>query len=388
MIQKFILGLLSIFVFNTTPSTAQSPKDTLDVVTWNLHDFGGDSAVKNQVGNIKTVMDKMNADFYACEEVVNIDSFKKLGQSLLGDFGYNYAHYGGGINVTDTTSPYYPSSLKYGFLYRKSMFGNISVRPLMQGSNTAAMNFYGRFPYSIQCEVLGNDSNWYPIHFVIIHAACCPDDNACARKTNGARELKDSLDQYYPADRLIVLGDFNDDLDTTICTNGTKSTYAHWLQDTSHYDPITLPFSRKNIGSFIGYNNMIDHMIISEELKPNFVPNSVQIFKSYTWANTSDHHPVRAQFLIPPAASNIPTYTLADAIISPNPADKTAQVMLPSAVCGHYALYDFTGRLVSAQAFQNHKFTIATEQFPVGLYLLQIVAEGGGRSIQKLQIVH
>ncbi|MBS1645089.1 MAG: T9SS type A sorting domain-containing protein [Bacteroidetes bacterium] len=388
MKNKSILCLVWLSLIFTKPSTAQDFNDTLDIVTWNLHEFGSDSTIRNQVGNIKTVMDKMNADFYACEEVIQVDSFKKLGQSLNGGFGYNYAHYGGGINVTDTTSPYYPSSLKYGFLYRKSMFRNISVRPLMHGSNTASMNFYGRFPYSIQCEVMGNDSNWYPIHFVIIHAACCPDDNACMRKRKGAQELKDSLDQYYPADRLIVLGDFNDDLDTTICTNGTKSTYAYWLQDTQRYEAITLPFSLKNIGSFIGYSNMIDHMIISDELKPNYVPNSVRIFKSYTWANTSDHYPVVAQFLLPPAATKTPTFALANAVISPNPADKSIKINLPVATEGHYALYDFTGRLVSSQPFQNRKFTIATEQLPIGLYLLQIIADGGVASIQKFQIVH
>ncbi|MEO6833689.1 MAG: T9SS type A sorting domain-containing protein [Chitinophagaceae bacterium] len=380
---------LSIFLLAFTPkSEAQTYNDTLDVVTWNLHEFGGDTSQHHQATNIKNVMNQIGADIYACEEVVNVDSFKWLANNLNGNFGYYYSYYGGGYNVNDTNNAAYPASLKYGFIYRKSMVANVQVRPLMKTSATASNSFYGRFPFLVHCDVKGADNNWSAFHFVIIHAACCPDAGACTRRINGCHELKDTLDTYYPSDRIILLGDFNDDFDTTICTNSTISNYSYMLSDSINYKAVTLPYSRLNIGSVIGYNNMIDHMIVSNEVVPYFVSNSVQIYKSYSWANTSDHHPVKAQFVITNSATSIVPFGLDRVSIFPNPTPTFFTVKFTKPLSGSYKLLNAIGNCVASSSFLNDGFQVSSAGLANGVYVMKIRTNDGERLTKRIVVRH
>lgn len=381
--------LLSIFLLALAiKSKAQVYHDTLDVATWNLHEFGSDTTQHKQATNIKNVMNKIGADIYACEEVINVDSFKWLAENLDGNFGCKYSYYGGGFNVNDTSNAAYAKALKFGFLYRKSMFRNIQVRPLMKTSAGANANFYGRFPFLVKCELLGADNNWSTFYFIIVHAACCPDDDGCNRRTAACHELKDTLDKYYSTEKLVILGDFNDDLDTSICTHGRVSNYSYLADDSVKYKAITLPYSRLNIGSLIGYKNMIDHIVVSDEVASYFIPNSVQIYKSYSWANTSDHHPVKAKFVVRDRVSSIAPSTLNYLSIFPNPASTIFTIKFVKPLACTYRLLNAIGSCVASGTFLSDEFQFNAGSLVDGFYMLEIRNDNGESIAKKVVIRH
>src|SRR5690606_23803338 len=118
------------------------------------------------------------------------------------------------------------------FVYRSSMVRNVSGRAMMKTSATAYDYWAsGRFPYLVTAEVLGKDNQWRLFRFVIIHAKANSDYSSCFRRYAGALEMKDTLDTYYSDDRIVILGDFNDDLDESICPSFLSSTYADLVAD-------------------------------------------------------------------------------------------------------------------------------------------------------------
>lgn len=98
------------------------------------------------------------------------------------------------------------------------------------------------------------------------------------RRKDGAAELKDSLDKYYPYSNVVILGDFNDELDQTIAPSipGNTSSYIDFLNDGSVYKPLTLPLSLAGQRSTVSHDNAIDHQVASSAMGVAYVPGSVK----------------------------------------------------------------------------------------------------------------
>jgi hypothetical protein len=106
------------------------------------------------------------------------------------------------------------------------------------------------------------------------------------------------------------LGDFNDDLDRTIApTTGadTVSSYNNFVADSTDavsYRSVTLPLSNFKTQSTTGFDNMIDHVVVSNEMEPRIVNLSATVYTDIEEltgitdfaTSTSDHYPVMAQF--------------------------------------------------------------------------------------------
>ncbi|MEZ5046353.1 MAG: T9SS type A sorting domain-containing protein [Chitinophagaceae bacterium] len=368
---KRIIFLFAFIYGLNNNINAQIYNDTLDVVTWNLRLFGSDTTLVGQTTNVKNVMNGIGADIYACQEVVNVDSFKWLANNLNGNFGYYYSYYGSG--AVDTNSINYKNSLKFGFLYRKSMVGTIMVRPLMQSSATVNTNTNGRFPFFVKCDVKCADNIWRPFKFVIIHTKSTGDSASCSMRTQFFAELKDTLDTYYPNDSLTILGDYNEDLDTTICASGGQSNAQPFLNDSTNYFPVTLEYSKLNIGSMIGnYNNMIDHIIVSNEMKPFYVNNSAKIIKNYTWAATSDHHPVKAQFIIPQNVTAITGTENLRINLYPNPTATKIYIEADFYMPIETKLHSIYGQLLLEKKLEKNENYIDIQNLSNGIYYLTL----------------
>jgi hypothetical protein len=114
------------------------------------------------------------------------------------------------------------------------------------------------------------------------------------RKRFDIQVLKDSLDAFYSMDNIILLGDYNDDLDQSIGTG--PSTYEVIISDPD-FDGVTISLSEAGLRSFIFNDNVIDHIIISNELYDNYLEGSETLFIPFNlienYGNTtSDHLPV------------------------------------------------------------------------------------------------
>ncbi|ELR73904.1 Chitinase [Fulvivirga imtechensis AK7] len=296
--------------------------ETFDIVTWNIEWFGDDNnspaagrpnSDDIQKDSVKTILQKLDADIVAVEEITDLALFDQMISELP---GYDYV-------LSSATS--YPGSVDaqhVGFIYKtatvvpdtvESKALLATIHPLYNGGDASALVGYpddptrfwasGRLPYMMVADVTINDIT-KRLHVVVVHARANSGSGAQSRydmRKYDVEVLKDTLDAQFADTNLIMLGDYNDDLDFTVADiASTVSSYEAYMADTAAYKPITLTLSEQGFRSYVFRENMIDHIIISDELADEFIPTSARVgyeFYDSDYTNTvSDHMTVSARF--------------------------------------------------------------------------------------------
>ncbi|MCF4102703.1 DUF5689 domain-containing protein [Gillisia sp. M10.2A] len=300
----------------TGADTSISRDATFDVVAWNIEWFGDESnspAAGNansdeiQKEKVKEILLELDADVIAVEEI----SDEVLFAQMVGEMeGYNFV-------LSDATSyPDSPGGQKLGFVYKtetvsvtstRAMFK--SVHPFYEGDGSLLTDYpespdrffaSGRLPFMMEAQVTINGES-QAVNFVALHARANGSTDSQSRydmRKYDVEVLKDSLDTYYSNKNLIILGDYNDDVDETVAdnVNTTISTFQKYVDDTENYDILTSILSEQGYRSYVLRENMIDHITVSNELSPNFISGTARVhyeFYSTEYIRTaSDHFPV------------------------------------------------------------------------------------------------
>jgi hypothetical protein len=301
---------------------------TLDVVNWNIEWFGsttlGPSNDNLQEQNIKTVLQNINADVYALVEVVSEPRLANIVSQMPG-YSYVLSNYGSYTNPNQPGTGPLSEAQKLGLVYKTALFpaGLTSQALLSAGINSAAditnpaYNWYasGRFPFMVTGTTTLNGVT-KQIRFVITHAKAntSPTLTSYARRKAGNDSLLIHLNNFYPNDNIIFLGDFNDDLDSTITAgiNPKLSSYKQFTDDVTHFYSHTLPLSLAVKKSTVSYNDVIDHVLISNEMQCSYLPGSAVILTDVAglipnYGNTTtDHYPVFSRYLfVQPQAATL-----------------------------------------------------------------------------------
>lgn len=297
--------------------TSIDPANTLEVVNWNIEWFGstsnGPTNDAQQEQNVRTIMQNVGADIYALGEVV---SETRLANVVAGLPGYSYviSNYGSHTNPFSSTPSSLADAQKLAFVYKTSLFSNVSTQALLSvGINTAAdvsttsYNNWssGRFPYMLTADVT-LDGVTKTIRFIMIHAKAntSPTLTSYNRRKAGADELYNQLNTNYANDNIIILGDYNDDLDSTI-TDGINPRISSWVtfvNDNTNFAKVTLPLSLSGKKSTVSYNDVIDHVMISNELNSAYMTATASILTDVAslvtsyGSTTSDHYPVFTRY--------------------------------------------------------------------------------------------
>ncbi len=307
---------------NTGTDSVISRELTLDVVTWNIEWFGDEAntPVYNnpnsdeiQKNKVKAVLLDLDADVIAVEEISDDVLF---GQMISEMEGYDYI-------LSDATSyPDSPGGQKVGFIYRtdvvsvkstRAMFK--SVHPFYDGDGSLLSDypespdrFYasGRLPFMMEADVtLNGQTN--TINFVGLHARANGSTDSQSRydmRKYDVGVLKDSLDMYYSDKNVMILGDFNDDVDVTVADgiNSTETTYQAYVNDTQNYNILTAILSEQGFRSYAFRENMIDHIMVTTELSDNYVDGSARVHYEYYdsefTTTASDHFPVSVRMVL------------------------------------------------------------------------------------------
>jgi hypothetical protein len=140
--------------------------------------------------------------------------------------------------------------------------------------------------------------------FVAVHArantSASPAQEIYDMRKYDVEKLKEYLDANYPTLPFIISGDFNDDLDETVAFVATNtSTYNSYINDATNYDLFTLNLSKAGARSTVGFTDVIDHIIGSNEMSSTFMTARVGTPQTYiaSYASTTtDHYPVMAKF--------------------------------------------------------------------------------------------
>ncbi len=317
-----------------TPPVVISKEKTLDIVTWNIEWFGDESnspAAGNpmsdtiQKESVKMVIDSLNADIIAVQEISDDALFAELISELP---GYNY------ILSPAVSRPNDPGvKQKVGFIYdtttvkvKNTKVLLESIHPLYNGGDASALanypsttdRFYasGRLPFLMTADVK-IDGATEAYNFVALHARANSSNDPQSRydmRKYDVEVLKDSLDTQYPAANIILLGDYNDDVDETVAdVTTTVSTYDDYVMDTTNYNIVTGALSAAGFRSFVSRENMIDHIALSNELNDNYLSQSERVhyefYNSTYTRTTSDHFPVSARLQLKPLTLEALTIT-------------------------------------------------------------------------------
>ncbi|MDW8466899.1 MAG: DUF5689 domain-containing protein [Chloroherpetonaceae bacterium] len=319
-------------------------ENTLEVCTWNIEWFGdtqnGPTNETLQLQNAATVIQRINADLYAFQEISDDAAFRAL-IDTLNRRGFACRGFRAPRGQTQ----------RLGFLWKPSVIDSIGLQFVEVGS-WAPFQGVSRFPVelTVDARIRGVSRR---LRIVNIHADAGSATADYNRRLSDSQALKTWLDQNRPSDNLILLGDYNDDVNVSITPN-QPSPYANFVSDAANYRVVTASLSARGVRSTTGFTEMIDHIAITNELFPVYftgterVENTVYI-PNYA-STTSDHFPVWARFALDPTASTevLPTERPTEFRLwqnYPNPFNPTTIItyQLPTAAEVSLKVYDVLG---------------------------------------------
>jgi len=299
--------------------------ETFDVACYNISFFGAGSnnnftpeQIATQVANISTVMQRLNMDVVGIEEMSNDAALAQLVANLPGYASVVSNRWSYSFEPPDPTFP----PQKIGFVYNTTTMTLSSEEPprVMFESlydsarqnlpdhrltdyptgNPSSFWASGRLPFMATFNAT-IDGITQKIRIVVIHAKSGGDADGYIRRQYDVKLLKDSLDAFYPNDKVILIGDYNDRMVTSIFT-GHPSSYQPYVNDIINYNILTYALDQAGRTSFPSSNGLIDHLAITSEFNNEYISNSTDIedprtyIANYNSVTGSDHLPVYSRF--------------------------------------------------------------------------------------------
>lgn len=312
-------GLDSMALFVTGSSYPKSI--TFDAGAYNLSFFGSNPTnnptqenIDIQINNIAAVLNNLTLDVVGFEEMSNDEALDSLIVKLSNHKAVTSPRWSYSFDGPD---PAFPAQ-KIGFIYDSLTMKLVSSRPMFEKlyddartttpslipsyptGNPSGFWASGRLPFLATFDVtMGSETK--RIHMIDIHGKSASDKASFDRRKYDMQVLKDTLDAYFANENVILVGDYNDRAYTSIFTGSSVSPFQS-LVDDPIYTVLTLPLDVAGQTSFIGGSGLIDHIIITNDLHPFYIPNSTEIsdprtyISGYNATTASDHLPLFARF--------------------------------------------------------------------------------------------
>jgi endonuclease/exonuclease/phosphatase family metal-dependent hydrolase len=283
------------------PSTVPPQGDpaTLDIASWNLEWFGdpaqGPADEALQQRNVHEVLAGTDFDIWGVVEVVDSARWSSVLSQLPGYTGF-LANEPNVIDGAAYYSDFGNYEQKVGILFKSALATVLDARVILTAND---YDFGGRPPLQVTLRVTLNGTT-DDIVVIVQHPKCCTDLSSWQRRANASAALKAYLDATFPTQKVWVIGDFNDDVDTSI-TSGEPSPYANFVGDPARYTFPTQALSLARIATTVSYASTIDHHLNTNESNARYIADSVKVYRvdqyiaSYG-TTTSDHYPVLSRY--------------------------------------------------------------------------------------------
>jgi endonuclease/exonuclease/phosphatase family metal-dependent hydrolase len=309
---------------------------TLDIVSWNLAWFGstsgGPSNLELQYQNAKKVMQTLDADIIAFQEISNDAQMERLvselpGYSYVMSDVYSYSQRPSSGASLDPQKLYIVYKNETVKVKSQKVLLNKLYQDILDGTTTlenypsSSASFWasGRLPYMVEVEATMNGVTQH-LHLLNLHtrANSGTDVSRYNMRKYDVEVLKDSIAAYYPNINLVMLGDMNEDVDISVVNNLPSSLNAFVLDN--NYKTLTYDLSTTGAFTYAGgsYQSFLDHIIVSKSLVDEYIEESITIENQFLSSiasfrtSTSDHIPVSARFSFdttPAVAFSAPTLT-------------------------------------------------------------------------------
>ena len=429
------------------PYSSVSKEETLDMLTWNLEWFGneGNAPASDEVQKeaVKNIILELDADLVEVQEVVDVYLFAEMVNELEG-YDFVLSDASSQPNCEST----YDDAQRIGFIYKTEYITLQHTRVLLEdlhpntnGCDKSLIEGYptgdsqslwasGRLPFMLEASVSINGVT-QDMDFVVIHGKAGSSGEDYYRRLYDNGLLKEVLDTNYPDSNIVLLGDYNDDVDQTIADVPTDaSSYIEFVND-EEYWTVTSSLSEAGFRSTIFFSDVIDHITISDELFDNYLEGSATVhYEFYTpdyTETTTDHFPVSARFIlmeeetvaknndkmVEMCKNGKPLYVAENAVesqlkngailgscenavrimASPNPVETETTVMISNFKTGQafYTVYGLSGSVVnSGKVKVNVKdgsaaFDLDMSAYLPGLYIIEVI--NGFGQIATIKII-
>ncbi|WP_176719452.1 choice-of-anchor D domain-containing protein [Rhodohalobacter halophilus] len=369
-----------------TPEGEDIDKDlTFDVVTWNIEWFGsdGNGPANNdlQMNNVIRIIEEIDADVYAFQEIASQTEFYSLVDSLELYRGF-----------TST----YGQTQQTAYLFKPTVVDSLDSGLLFDGQDS--FDWAGRLPLYFEVEVTV-DGRTRQIFLYNIHAKAFGDQPSYNRRLSAANSLKAYLDDERMNDRVIFLGDYNDELTKSTYEGADSSPYRVFLED-EFYKVLTLQLEEQGFVSYVGSSNrsFLDHITINE-LMAEYHIDGAQRVESVSYVDdffntTSDHAPVWTRFQFTGEAVELPNEIVVEPNY-PNPFNPSTIIpfTLPESTEVSLDVFDILGRKVAspvrAQTFAegDHEISFVAAGLSSGVYIYRIRFGDGTEVTEKMMLV-
>ncbi len=244
--------------------------NTLDVVTWNIENF---SNTNSNEAEIKIIIETMDADIIGVQEITNISDFNALASSINGWEG-KVVNLSGGLEV--------------GYFYKSSEITLIGNLFTIYDDNSNA------FPRS---PVVGKfrHVSGFEVTVINIHLKCC--DGSEGRREEASNLLKTYIDNNLANEPVILLGDFNDEIQES----ASENVFQNFIDDSNNFKFSDMGIAQGTNAnwSYPSWPSHLDHLLITNELftklEGTFTLKLDDCLGSYE-STVSDHRPVMSRF--------------------------------------------------------------------------------------------
>ena len=280
------------------PPTSTFP---LSVANWNIEWFGdtsfGPEDEQLQLANAQAVIADAGADIWGLGEIVDTAHFNQLKAQLPGYDGFLADD---AMRVSSGTGYYHSAEQKLGVLFRSDVV-QVLRADVVLGEHD--YDFGGRPPLRVDVRVT-RDGASVDVTVLVLHLKALTTTEDYERRLAAGGWLKSYLDAQLPTQRVLVVGDWNDDVDQSTTTDPATgqrrdTPFRNFVNDTVRYRFTTEALSLAGVGSTVGRNTFIDHQLASNEMAAAYITNSAKVIRPAITGyrdNTSDHYPVLSSF--------------------------------------------------------------------------------------------
>jgi endonuclease/exonuclease/phosphatase family metal-dependent hydrolase len=246
---------------------------SLDIMTFNVEGFP--KAGYSSVTALSAMIKAIDPDVVALQEVASEADFNRMVRLMPGWTGIFYP-----VNNSDWNLAYLLKDEE------TSIYASLS-RLLFEGDSWA----FPRPPFEIKIRHIPSGKDLFLIN---LHLKCCGGDDNESRRRSASQQLKEYLDDQRPADAIVMLGDYNDEISSTLAD---ENPFINFIND-----PLDYTFADMSIAtgtalwwSYPSWPSHIDHILVTDELAQYI--DTTMVFKvspcypDYD-AVLSDHRPV------------------------------------------------------------------------------------------------
>ncbi|HXO76170.1 MAG TPA: hypothetical protein VN824_13055, partial [Puia sp.] len=272
-----------------------------------------------QISNIKTILPTLHSDIFALQEVGSDSALKAIVASMPG-YSYALSSFGALSNPFDPSYVDSASVARLGFIFNTAKVRNVRTEALLSnGVNTSAdvgsPNYYnwnnGRYPFMLTADVDLDDglggTITKKIRFINIHAHNSPGDTAAyINRINAAFALDTLIKNNYSGDNVVVLGEFNDDLNHSMVPGKDTSSFIAFLNDSAIYQFPTKILSKQQQRSNANFTGITNNMIINNTMAAWYLPSSAVVLSQVSGTvplyntTTAGYYPVSSVFSFTP----------------------------------------------------------------------------------------